>query len=70
MIFYIQNMILKFVNSVMQSYFVYMPDNRLCAAWGCTAVSTGHTLRSGRIPIIRRAGIRTTIISAGRVGVS
>ncbi|EPR21314.1 AraC family transcriptional regulator [Agrobacterium sp. TS43] len=27
----------------MQSYFVYMPDNRLCAAWGCTAVSTGYT---------------------------
>ncbi|PDS63059.1 AraC family transcriptional regulator [Rhizobium anhuiense] len=27
----------------MQNYFVYMPDNRLCAAWGCTAVSTGYT---------------------------
>ncbi|MDV4155668.1 helix-turn-helix domain-containing protein [Rhizobium brockwellii] len=29
--------------AVMQSYFVYMPDNRLCAAWGCTAISTGYT---------------------------
>lgn len=27
----------------MQSYFVYMPENRLCGAWGCTAVSTGYT---------------------------
>lgn len=27
----------------MQNYFVYMPENRLCAAWGCTAVSTGYT---------------------------
>jgi AraC-like DNA-binding protein len=27
----------------MQNYFVYMPDNRLCVAWGCTAVSTGYT---------------------------
>jgi AraC-like DNA-binding protein len=26
-----------------QDYFVYMPENRLCAAWGCTAVSTGYT---------------------------
>lgn len=25
------------------NYFVYMPDNRISAAWGCTAVSTGHT---------------------------
>ncbi len=27
----------------MQDYFVYMPENRLCTAWGCTAVSTGYT---------------------------
>jgi len=27
----------------MLDYFVYMPENRLCAAWGCTAVSTGYT---------------------------
>jgi AraC-like DNA-binding protein len=27
----------------MENYFVYMPDNRLCAAWGCTAVSSGYT---------------------------
>ncbi|WP_064696921.1 MULTISPECIES: helix-turn-helix domain-containing protein [Rhizobium] len=26
-----------------QNYFLYLPDNRLCSAWGCTAVSTGHT---------------------------
>lgn len=26
-----------------QNYFMYLPDNRLCSAWGCTAVSTGHT---------------------------
>jgi AraC-like DNA-binding protein len=26
-----------------ENYFVYMPENRLCAAWGCTAVSTGYT---------------------------
>jgi AraC-like DNA-binding protein len=28
---------------LMRDYFVYMPENRLCAAWGCTAVSTGYT---------------------------
>ncbi|WP_234851210.1 AraC family transcriptional regulator [Sinorhizobium meliloti] len=26
-----------------ENYFLYLPDNRLCSAWGCTAVSTGHT---------------------------
>ncbi len=26
-----------------QNYFLYLPDNRLCSAWGCTAVSAGHT---------------------------
>ncbi len=26
-----------------QNYFLYLPDNRLCSAWGCTAISTGHT---------------------------
>ena len=26
-----------------KNYFLYLPDNRLCSAWGCTAVSTGHT---------------------------
>jgi len=31
------------VTSSMEDYFVYMPENRLCAAWGCTAVSTGYT---------------------------
>ncbi len=29
-----------------QDYFVYLPDNALCEAIGCTALSTGHT----RIP--------------------
>jgi AraC-like DNA-binding protein len=29
-----------------EDYFVYLPDNRLCAAWGSMAVSTGFT----RIP--------------------
>ena len=24
-------------------YFTYLPDNTLCEAWGCTAVSTGFT---------------------------
>ncbi|ODT80154.1 MAG: AraC family transcriptional regulator [Pelagibacterium sp. SCN 64-44] len=27
-------------------YFNYLPENAMCAAWGCTAMSTGHT----RIP--------------------
>jgi AraC-like DNA-binding protein len=26
-----------------QNYFLYLPDNRLCSAWGCTAISSGHT---------------------------
>jgi AraC-like DNA-binding protein len=26
-----------------QNYSLYLPDNRLCSAWGCTAISTGHT---------------------------
>jgi AraC-like DNA-binding protein len=26
-----------------ENYFVYLPDNRLCSSWGCTAISTGHT---------------------------
>lgn len=30
----------------MRNYFVYMPENRLCAMWGCTASSAGYT----RIP--------------------
>lgn len=30
----------------MEDYFVYLPENRICAAWGCTAISTGFT----RIP--------------------
>src|SRR4051812_15113192 len=25
------------------NYFVYMPDNRISATWGCSAVSTGYT---------------------------
>lgn len=24
-------------------YFTYLPENGLCEAWGCTALSTGHT---------------------------
>jgi AraC-like DNA-binding protein len=44
MIFCIQKMISALdVTSSMKDYFVYMPENRLCAAWGCTAVSTGYT---------------------------
>lgn len=26
-----------------EDYFTYLPDNGLCDAWGCTALSTGHT---------------------------
>ncbi|WP_245313541.1 AraC family transcriptional regulator [Rhizobium sp. R635] len=26
-----------------QNYFVYMPENRVSAAWGCTAISIGYT---------------------------
>lgn len=26
-----------------QNYSLYLPDNRLCSAWGCTAISVGHT---------------------------
>lgn len=29
-----------------EDYFTYLPDNGLCEAWGCTALSTGYT----RIP--------------------
>lgn len=25
------------------NYSLYLPDNRLCSSWGCTAVSSGHT---------------------------
>jgi AraC-like DNA-binding protein len=27
----------------LEDYFVYLPENRMCAAWGCTAISTGYT---------------------------
>ena len=28
----------------MRNYFVYLPDNGLCDAWRCTAISMGHTV--------------------------
>lgn len=30
--------------NVMLDYFVYLPDDRLCEAWRCTAVSAGYTV--------------------------
>lgn len=27
----------------MQDYFTYLPENKLCETWGCTALSTGFT---------------------------
>ena len=35
----------KFVNI---NYFAYLPENRLCTAWGCTVTALGHTrIRAG-----------------------
>ena len=28
---------------VSKNYFAYLPENRLCAAWGCTVTALGHT---------------------------
>ena len=39
----IQKMILAAMTKMADNYFVYMPDNRISAAWGCTAVSTGYS---------------------------
>lgn len=36
----------KMISSGCENYLVYLPESRLCEAWGCTALSTGHT----RIP--------------------
>jgi AraC-like DNA-binding protein len=36
-------MILETTGSMTDNYFVYMPENRISAAWGCTAVSSGYT---------------------------
>ncbi|MBY5766311.1 AraC family transcriptional regulator [Rhizobium leguminosarum] len=40
----IQKMIPKGRRQMTENYFVYMPDNRISAAWGCTAVSTGYSV--------------------------
>lgn len=32
--------------NVSKNYFAYLPENRLCATWGCTVTALGHT----RIP--------------------
>jgi AraC-like DNA-binding protein len=35
-------------DTVSQNYFAYLPENRLCAAWGCTVTALGHTrIRAG-----------------------
>lgn len=33
----------KMTSALPQDYFAYLPENRLCRAWGCTALSVGHT---------------------------
>ena len=42
---HIQNLPPKLVS---KNYFAYLPENQLCAAWGCTVTALGHTnIRAG-----------------------
>lgn len=49
-------------------YFTYLPDNGLCEAWGCTALSTGHTrIRPGSIyPPVRHPDDHHFVWEKGR----
>lgn len=52
-----------------RNYFLYLPDNRLCSAWGCTAISTGHTkiLPGSAYPPIRHPDDHHFDWSRGRI---